>query len=550
MKITICQLNPLVGDVRGNAARVCECVQAAASQQSDLVVFTELVLQGYPPQDLLMQRWFIGNGNAALEAVCASSREYPDIGILLGTVLPNEHSRGKRLSNAAVLFHKGAVVFTQAKTLLPTYDVFDEARYFDPAKRVSVFPFKGERLGITVCEDAWVHDDLWTTSLYDRDPVAELASQGATLFVNIAASPFHAGKGNLRTALFQTHAAKYRAPFLYVNQIGGNDELLFDGSSMLFDGSGAPRLMLPSFREAVATVDTGNPGPVLVLPDFDSLGAVRDALLLGIRDYTRKCGFSGVLLGLSGGIDSALTCALAAQALGRENVWGVALPSRYSSEGSVRDAEALAKNLGIRFSVVSIEKPFSAFGETLAAELSGNAAGLTEENLQARIRGTILMALSNSSGGLLLTTGNKSELAVGYCTLYGDMSGGLSVIADLPKGMVYKLAHFINEEASREIIPAETIKKAPSAELRPDQKDQDTLPPYPELDAILRAIIEEGLTRQELAAQGFKKETVSWIGNAVARSEYKRRQAAPGLKVTPKAFGIGRRFPVAARYEW
>jgi NAD+ synthase (glutamine-hydrolysing) len=550
MKITLCQCNPLVGDVSGNTRRCGEIFEQAAAAGSDLVVFPELFLQGYPPRDLLDQRWFIRQGSEALAKLATLSGRWPTAALLVGTALPNDLPHGKQLYNAAVLITGGTSVFFQPKTLLPTYDVFDETRYFDPGCETAVYRFKGETLGISICEDAWNHEELWTNRLYERDPVGELAKRGATILINIAASPFHMDKENLRVSLCRSHASRHRLPFIYVNQVGGNDELIFDGNSMVFDASGDLRAMLPSFTEAVATVDTRSPGPVLPVPNFDTTAAVRNALLLGIRDYAGKCGFSRVIIGLSGGVDSALTAALAVQALGHDRVWGVAMPSRYSSEGSVVDARALAENLGIRFSVISIEPVFTAFLEALSPLFAGTAPGLAEENLQARIRGTLLMALSNKFAGLLLTTGNKSELAVGYCTLYGDMSGGLSVISDLPKGMVYQLANFINGEAGKPIIPASTLAKPPSAELRPDQTDQDTLPPYPILDTMLRDIVEKNESLAELVAQGFDEKTSQWVCATVARSEYKRRQAAPGLKVTPKAFGVGRRFPIAAKYAW
>jgi NAD+ synthase (glutamine-hydrolysing) len=549
MKITICQYNPLVGDVAGNARRVCEAAAAASREKADLVVFPELFIQGYPPRDLLEQRWFLRNSSEALKTIVTCSKRCPSTGILVGSVIPNDLSHGNRLFNAALLIVDGKRVFSQPKTLLPVYDVFDETRYFDPAQKVMTFTFKGERLGISICEDAWNHEDLWTGRLYKRDPIAELASKGATLFINIAASPFHCGKGNLRASLAKKHARRYGTPFLYVNQVGGNDDLIFDGSSMFFDGRGALKAQCPAFTESTMTVDTEKQGKTLPLPEFDTEDAVQGALMLGIHDYARKCGFSKALLGLSGGVDSALTAVLAVQALGKENVWGVALPSRYSSEGSVADAQKLAKNLGIRFTVISIEKAYSALLETLAGPFEGMTPDIAEENLQARVRGTLLMALSNKFGHLLLTTGNKSELAMGYCTLYGDMNGGLSVISDLPKGMVYKLARFVNTSAGREIIPAATLEKPPSAELRPGQTDQDTLPPYPVLDAILEGIVEKGASLRELVGQKFDEKTVREIFRAISRSEYKRRQAAPGLKVTPKAFGMGRRFPIAAKYE-
>nr|MCU0610117.1 NAD+ synthase [Chitinispirillaceae bacterium] len=457
MKITLCQYNPVVGDVPGNTARVCEALATGAQAGADLVVFPELFIQGYPPRDLLEQPWFIDQGTAALETIRACSEQHPETGVIVGTAMPGELPFGKQLHNAAVLVANGKILLCQPKSLLPSYDVFDETRYFDPAVTISVLEFKGEKLGISICEDAWNHEDLRGPRRYNRDPIAELAAQGATLLINIAASPFHMGKMNLRAEIARNHAAQHAVPFLYVNQVGGNDELVFDGASMVFDGEGALRARLSSFTEDCVTVDTrALPEPVQ-LPAPDTIAAVHDALVLGIRDYTRKCGFSSAVLGLSGGVDSALTCALAVQALGAENVWGVAMPSRYSSEGSVIDARKLADNCEIKFSVIPIEQPFAAFGETLAPVFAGTEAGLAEENLQARIRGTILMALSNKFGCLLLTTGNKSELAVGYCTLYGDMNGGLAVISDLPKGMVYKLSHHVNERAGREIIPAATI---------------------------------------------------------------------------------------------
>ena len=550
MKITICQCNPTVGDVHGNAQRICDVVRSVSSDRPDLVVFPELFVQGYPPYDLLEQRWFIRHGQEALRKICDCSRQYPETGILVGAALPNDLPSGKGLYNAAVLVCNGERAFTQGKSLLPTYDVFDEARYFDPAPRINTFAFKGEVLGITICEDAWTHAGLWARKLYDRDPVAELAGMGATLLVNISSSPFHMGKENLRASIVRNHAVKHKIPFLYVNQVSGNDELVFDGNSMFFDGQGNLRSHLPSFGEAVVSLDTAAPGPALPLPDFDTIEAVHGALVLGVRDYARKCGFTKALIGLSGGVDSALTCALAVHALGPQNVWGVAMPSPYSSEGSVSDARALAKNFGIKFSIIPISKAFAGLRETLEPEFAGTKEGIAEENLQARIRGTLLMALSNKFGYLLLTTGNKSELAVGYCTLYGDMSGGLSVISDLPKDMVYKLARFINGSCGREMIPGPTLEKAPSAELRPNQKDQDTLPPYPVLDKILEGLVEKGMSRDDLVKDGFDPGTVAWVCRAISGSEYKRRQAAPGLKVTPKAFGIGRRFPIGAKYDW
>jgi NAD+ synthase (glutamine-hydrolysing) len=548
MIITACQINPLVGDTAGNAARICDCLVKVAGQKPDLVVFSELCIQGYPPRDLLEQQWFIQNSLSAVEKICRCSEQFPDTAVLLGTALPNTIPRGKGLSNSAVLIQAGKILFHQNKSLLPTYDVFDEHRYFDPARSIDIFEFKGERLGITICEDAWNDPEMWVKPLYEYDPVDQLACKGATLMINISASPFHMGKETLRSSLVRNHARKHRVPFLFVNQVGGNDELIFDGNSMFFDNEGVLRKRLPAFREASETFDTCAGGDPVGMPQFDTIGAVHDALVTGLGDYVRKCGFTSVIMGLSGGIDSAVTCALAARAVGPQHVWGVSMPSRYSSEGSGSDARKLAENLGITYKVLPIEGVFASYLETLAPQFEGTDPGVAEENLQARIRGTLLMALSNKFGHLLLSTGNKSELAVGYSTLYGDMNGGLSVISDLPKDMIYKLARYINSD--REIIPPDTLTKAPSAELRPNQTDQDTLPPYPVLDSILAKLIEGGKSSEEIIAEGFDRTTVKWIVRAISTNEYKRRQAPPGLKVTPKAFGIGRRFPIAARYEW
>lgn len=548
MKIALCQCNPLVGDIEKNTARLCRIIEEHRSERCDLFVFPELFLQGYPPRDLLEKQWFIRQSDEALETLLTFSRSVPDTGILFGTVRSRSGTHGKPLVNVAVLLSNGDILQQQTKTLLPTYDVFDETRYFEPSTTVATVPFKGETIGISICEDAWNDPELWPKRLYDRDPVAERAAAGATLLVNISASPFHMGKEQLRHTVMGNHARKHRISLVFVNQIGGNDDLIFDGNSMVFSGSGTLKTVLPAFEESVTTVDLSETSAPLPAPQFDGTGTVHDALVLGVRDYVRKCGFSNVLIGLSGGIDSAVTTAIATRAVGPENVWGVTMPSRYSSDGSVSDSELLAQKLGIRFSTIPIETAFSALLETLEPQFAGTAPSLAEENLQARIRGTILMGLSNKFTMLLLATGNKSELAVGYSTLYGDMNGGLSVISDLPKQMVYQLAAFINRNG--ECIPESTITKPPSAELRPDQKDQDSLPPYPELDAILERLIERGMSIGEIAVEGYNPETVAWVARAVARNEYKRRQASTGLKVTPKAFGSGRRFPIASRYTW
>jgi len=547
MKIALCQCNPVMGDIAGNTRKLVDVLSSDDVRDADLLVFPELFVQGYPPRDLLEQPWFLDLGALALATIRDESRKHPDKGILFGFAMPNKQPFGKGLSNAALLVCDGAIVSQHDKSLLPTYDVFDESRYFDPAQVRLPVDFRGERLGITICEDAWNDRGLWDLRPpYDFDPVEELAAKGATLFVNLSASPFHLGKERTRVTLAQNHARRHGRPFILVNQTGGNDELIFDGASIAVDKDGRLRQVLPSFVEIVRVVDTASLGPEVDPPVCAPEESACLALTTGLSDYVRKCGFAKALIGLSGGIDSAVTAALAARALGPSNVWGVTMPSRYSSGGSVDDSHALASNLGIRFSVVPIEEAFGAYLHTLEPVFEGHEPDLTEENIQARIRGTILMALSNKFGHLLLSTGNKSELAVGYCTLYGDMNGGLGVISDLPKTMVYKVARFLNRE--REIIPKSSITKPPSAELRPDQKDQDTLPPYDVLDPIIELFVEEGRSARFICDQGFDERTVTWVVNAISKSEYKRRQAAPGLRITPKAFGSGRRFPLAARY--
>lgn len=546
MRITLCQLNPVMGDIDGNTRLVVDTLDRGAADKPDLVVFPELFIQGYPPRDLLERPSFVQQGLGALENLCEVSKRYPGVGILIGFAMPNNVPHGNGLSNAAVLIADGGVVFHQNKSLLPTYDVFDETRYFDPARAIDVFTFKGETLGITICEDAWNRPELLPKRLYDIDPVEELARKGATIIVNVSGSPFHAEKEKLRHELMAAHASRHKLPVVFVNQVGGNDELIFDGSSMYVDATGTLRALAPSFEECTLTIDTAKEPPAVEMPSYEPAESIYRALVLGTRDYVRKCGFSRVFVGLSGGIDSAVTACIAADAVGAENVTGLTMPSRYSSEGSVSDSQVLAGNLGIGFEQIAIESMFAAFLDELEPHFEGREPDVTEENIQARVRGVILMAFANKFRGILLSTGNKSEIAVGYCTLYGDMNGGLSVISDVPKTMVYRLAHHINRE--REIIPDAIITKAPSAELAPGQRDQDTLPPYEVLDEILRMVIEEGRSRDEAVAAGFDAGQVDWVVRAVRINEYKRRQAAPGLKVTPKAFGMGRRFPIAARY--
>ena len=546
MQIAIAQLNPLVGDISGNAERLLEFARKCHAAGAELVVFPELYLVGYPPRDLLEKRWFIDDVEAAIAAIARASSEFAGTGVLFGAPTRTGEQIGAGLHNSAVLIEGGRVVAVRHKSLLPTYDVFDELRYFDPASDISPVEFKGETLGISICEDAWNLQELWPDQrLYRREPISELAAQGATVMINLSASPFYAGKDRVRYDLIASHARRHRVPFVYANQVGGNDELIFDGGSLALDSRGRILIAWQHFGEEIRIIDSRAEGREDHEP-LEEIAAVHEALLLGVNDYLYKCGFTRAVIGLSGGIDSAVTCALAAEALDPENVLGVTMPSMYSSEGSVTDSQALAENLGIKLEEVAIADIYGAYVETIRP-LIPPPPGTTEENIQARIRGNILMAISNEHGHLVLSTGNKSELAVGYCTLYGDMSGGLAVLADVPKMMVYELAEFINRDG--EIIPRNTIEKAPSAELRPDQTDQDTLPPYPVLDAILELYVEEGLSSEEIVAEGFDAETVGWVVGAVNRNEYKRRQAAPGLKVTTKAFGTGRRMPIAARYE-
>ncbi|MEA3408799.1 MAG: NAD+ synthase [Candidatus Eisenbacteria bacterium] len=546
MRIAIAQLNPTVGDFDGNLTAAKQAIELVRDREPALIVFSELFLTGYPPQDLLEKNWFVTRALSALDELREFSRGVPDIGILVGTISPNALTAGKGLYNSAVLLKAGEILTTAHKMLLPTYDVFDEARYFDGAKDTSVIPLGDEVLGISICEDAWNDPALWHGPAYDFDPLERQVTAGATVLVNLSASPFGVGKDAIRHELFSGHARKHGVPIVLVNQVGGNDELIFDGNSMCVSREGLLLARMPAFEETVSVVDTSQPEGASFVPG-DAAATIYEALVLGLRDYVRKCNFKSVAVGLSGGIDSALVCAVAAEALGSANVVGVTMPSVYSSPGSVDDSVALAANLGVRIETVPIGRIHDSYLDTLSRLFPCNEVDVTVENIQARIRGNILMALSNREGHLVLSTGNKSELAVGYCTLYGDMSGGLAVISDVPKTMVYELARHVNRD--RELIPAATIEKPPSAELRPGQKDQDTLPPYETLDRILALYIDENMAPADIVMEGFDAETVRWIIAAVNGNEYKRRQAAPGLKVTSKAFGTGRRMPMAARHE-
>jgi len=555
LRIAIAQLDYTTGAFETNLEAMTVAVERARRESADLVVFTELATTGYPPGDLLERRDFVDRNLAQLERVARLTDDH--LGILVGFVERNESGAGKALHNAVALCHRGEVVDSYRKCLLPTYDVFDEMRYFEGGVEVRPMEFRGVRIGVSICEDVWADPDRDGRSLYHRDPVLELIHRGAQLLVNLSASPFELGKVGERRDLVRRYAEDSGRFFIYANQVGGNDDLVFDGHSMVFDGCGRVVARAKDFEEDLILYDVpeealgeerGVVGPPGVIRDVVRIREAEAlaALELGLRDYVRKCGFDEVLVGLSGGIDSALTAAIAARALGNHKVFGVAMPTRYSSEGSVTDAEALAHNLGIEFRVIPIDDIFQAYLDGLAPVFADLEDDVTEENIQARIRAAVLMALSNRFGRLLLATGNKSEVAVGYCTLYGDMAGGLAVIADVPKTLVYDLARHLNSDG--EVIPESTIVKAPSAELRPGQADQDTLPPYEVLDRIVEAWVEEHRSVEEIIAEGLDERAVREVVRMITRNEYKRRQAAPGIKITAKAFGAGRRYPIAARY--
>jgi NAD+ synthase (glutamine-hydrolysing) len=544
MKIALAQINPTVGDLRGNAALITRCLEQAKAAGAGLAVFPELALTGYPPRDLLCRKDFLDAAEIVLQSMILPACR----GVAAVVGAPARGDDGV-LYNAALLVEDDAIRARGCKSLLPEYDVFDEARYFKPARSRKVTPWRGIGLGLTICEDIWNDKDSWSRARYEVDPVQELVAGGAELIINISASPYHLGKYAVRAAMLGSLARKHRRGILYVNQVGANDDLVFDGSSLALDASGAVVARAASFREDLVLVDTdvlaGGHEPGLAAAGVEGpedAGWLRSALVLGIRDYLRKIGFSSAVVGLSGGIDSAVTCALAVEALGPGRVLGVAMPSRYSSPGSLADARDLAQNLGIEYREVPIESMFTAFLGALDSSRQPQQ-DLAEENIQARIRGSILMFISNREGHLVLTTGNKSELAVGYCTLYGDMCGGLAVLSDVSKTGVYQLARHINQ--SGEIIPRSSIDKAPSAELRPGQRDSDSLPPYDLLDEVLQAYIEEGRGPGEIVAAGCSPSMAWEIAKKVDRAEYKRMQAPPGLRVTTKAFGPGRRMPVA-----
>ncbi|MBC8010417.1 MAG: NAD+ synthase [Burkholderiales bacterium] len=545
MRIGLAQLNPTVGDLAGNLRRLLAAYHELVAAGAELVVTPELAVCGYPPRDLLLRTRFVSDVENATAELAAATGDVP---LLVGTVVANPWATGRRAFNAAAFCHHGRVQQIARKCLLPTYDVFDEDRYFEPAEVPTVVYHAGLRIGVTICEDIWANESPGDQRLHKIDPVALLRREGIDLLLNLSASPWYAGKTHLRERIVTGVAREIGAPVVYCNAIGGNDELIFDGRSLVAAPDGTLLATLPAFTEACQVIDTAAPSDsVSPLPaPGSSLPDIYAALVLGLRDYAHKSGFKRALVALSGGIDSALVAELAVAAFGPENVFGVSLPSAISSEHSKDDARLLAENLGIRFETIAIADTVASAERALAPVFAGRAADVTEENLQARTRGVLMMALSNKFGSLLLTTGNKSEVAVGYCTLYGDMCGGLAVISDLFKTQVYALCRWINRD--REIIPWNTIEKPPSAELRPGQVDQDSLPPYDVLDTLLTGYVEEGLSRAELIARGFAETTVRDICRKVDLNEYKRKQAAPGLKITPLAFGVGRRIPIVQKY--
>ena len=545
MKIALGQINPTVGDFAGNAAKIIDFARNAKSRGAGLILFPELSVCGYPPRDLVERRSFVVHNREAAEHIAVETQ---GIAVICGMVTPAQAETGKSVMNSAALLMDGGIKFVQSKMLLPTYDVFDEMRNFAPARSQSLLPIGGKQMALTICEDAWNDKHFWDRRLYSFDPVEALVQAGGNFVLNISASPFWAGKREFRKQMLATIARNDHVPVAFVNQVGGFDSLLFDGSSLVFDRDGNVVAQGKSFEED------------LVLFDSDSLtgdmheqiegeeASIYSALVLGTRDYIRKCGFRQAIIGLSGGIDSALTAAIATEAIGKENVIGVGMPGPYSSTGSISDARELAQNLGIRFEILPIGDIFEGYRKILREVFKGRPEDATEENIQSRIRGALLMALSNKFCALVLSTGNKSELGVGYCTLYGDMAGGLAVISDVPKTMVYRLSRYVNSRTP--VIPAATLDKPPSAELRAGQMDSDSLPPYDVLDAILEDYVEQAHSVEEIAREhGFDEELVRSVVRMIERNEYKRQQAAPGIKISPKAFGYGRRFPIAAKAD-
>jgi NAD+ synthase (glutamine-hydrolysing) len=545
VKIALGQINPTVGDFAGNAAKIIEHSARAHAAGAGLILFPELSVCGYPPRDLVERTSFVTHNREAAEHIAAETR---GIAVICGMVTPAQADTGKSVMNSAALLMDGAIRFVQSKMLLPTYDVFDELRNFAPARHQELFAFCGKQMALTICEDAWNDKHFWPRQLYSVDPVEALVKAGGNFVLNISASPFWAGKRKLREDMLATIARTDRVPVAFVNQVGGNDSLVFDGSSLVFDREGNVIARGKSFEEDLVFFDSDSLTGDLheQLPGEEA--SIYAALVLGTRDYIEKCGFKKAIVGLSGGIDSALTAAIAVDAVRAENVIGIGMPSEFSSEGSITDARELANNLGIRFEILPIGDIFHGFKATLGKVFAGKKEDVTEENIQSRIRGSLLMAMSNKFGALVLSTGNKSELGVGYCTLYGDMAGGLAVINDVPKTLVYRLSRYVN--SLKPVIPQSSLEKPPSAELRPDQKDTDSLPPYEVLDAILEDYVEQSRSAEDIAREhGIDLSLVKSVIRMVERNEYKRQQAAPGIKISPKAFGYGRRFPIAAKAD-
>jgi NAD+ synthase (glutamine-hydrolysing) len=558
VKIALAQINPTVGDFAGNTKKILEFAARGGELGAELVIFPELAMCGYPPADFLEKAAFVARAGEAVEEIAAWSGGAGRPAILCGTVMQAVSPVGKQVRNVAALLSGGTVRFVQQKMLLPFYDVFDEQRYFEPAAVQTLTCVGGEPLAITICEDAWNDKGFWPRQMYPVDPVEALMKEWATqpkdlagrqrIILNISASPYWQGKPQVRQSMLAALAVRHGAYVAMTNQVGGNDSLVFDGSSLVIRPDGEVVARAASFAEDLIFFDTQDGESVVADAPVALVGETWQALVLGTRDYVRKCGFSKVLVGLSGGIDSALVAAIAVEALGAANVVGVGMPSEYSSLGSIEDARKLAKNLGVRFELLPVHNVFAQYQEVLKRLFAGTPFGLAEENLQSRIRGTLLMALSNKFGALVLTTGNKSEMSTGYCTLYGDMVGALAVIGDVMKTRVYALSRYANRE--REVIPRETIEKAPSAELRPEQRDTDSLPPYDVLDPILEAYVERYCSAEQIAEeQGVEVGLVRSVIQLVERSEYKRQQAAPVLKVTRKSFGMGRRFPIAVKVQ-
>lgn len=549
MRIAVAQINPVIGDFEHNFSRIMHFSEKAKDHQCDLIVFSELALSGYPPRDLLENNDFI---NTNLEFLNRLVNTMQGIGVVCGYVDKNPIGEGKALHNSAVLFENGRICQKVHKRLLPTYDVFDESRYFEPGKECKAFLYKGYKVGLTICEDAWSDRDIFKRKIYPIDPVALVVKDGANIVINASASPFRVGTRDFRWHMFGFMARKHNICFVFANQVGGNDSLLFDGASAVFNQNGEMVARARDFEEDFVFFDSKVPAASesylnqLHGVSTSDIEAVLNALVMGTRDYVTKCGFSQAVIGISGGIDSAVTAYIAVTALGRENVSAVFMPSRYTSKDNFEDTEKLSKNMGIKIQQIPIDSMFEAFLSFLSPAFHENEPGITEQNIQARIRGSILMGLSNRYGSMVLSTGNKSELAVGYCTLYGDMNGGLAVISDIPKTMVYELANFINKE--KEVIPRRIIEKVPSAELKPGQTDQDDLPPYDVLDRILKGYIEDAKGVDDLVRMGLDRRLVKDVVRRIHRNEYKRYQAAPGLKVTSKAFDYGRRYPLAQRF--